>query len=221
MEKDKDYLEVETRYLPMGGETCAVSERSGCDTALEELSRFHWSYLNIDYHPDVLEGFEDEGCMDEIRQRLGYRLVLRSSSVSGSARPGFAFQASVVLANEGWAAPMNSRPVRLVLRHRESGAVAGVTLPEDPRTWLPEADSGPVYIDYEVCTPTGLPEGKYDIYLHLPDAASDLADKPAYSIRLANPDRWEPQSGYNRLNDSIRIRKGASRRTCTSGLKLS
>ena len=167
LEADKAYLAVETRYVPMGGETCAVSERSSCDTALEELARFHWSYLNIDYHPDVLEGFENEGCMDEIRQRLGYRLVLKSRSVSNNARPGFAFQANVVLVNEGWAAPMNSRPVRLLLRHRETAAMVGVTLPEDPRTWLPQTDSGTVSLDYEVCTPTDLPEGQYDLLLHL------------------------------------------------------
>ena len=46
----------------MGGETCALSERAHCEVALDELSRFHWTFLNGDYHPDVIGRFQSEGC---------------------------------------------------------------------------------------------------------------------------------------------------------------
>ncbi len=80
--QDKAYLAEETKYLPMGGETCndttdddkpetttvdESSDRSLCPTALTELKQFHWSYLNFDYHkkngttilvPGVLDKWE-------------------------------------------------------------------------------------------------------------------------------------------------------------------
>lgn len=80
--QDKAYLAEESKYLPVGGETCndttddddpgtaAVdesSDRSLCPTALLELAQFHWSYLNTDYHredgvfitvPGVLDKWE-------------------------------------------------------------------------------------------------------------------------------------------------------------------
>ena len=68
------YLEQETKFTPMGGETCAVNEpRSQCPTALAEMQKFHWSYLNFDYHPTVISGFQTNNCFPEIQNRLGYR----------------------------------------------------------------------------------------------------------------------------------------------------
>ena len=49
------YLETDCKYTAMGGETCKHNPpRSNCSTALKELEMFSWTYLNLDYHPDVL-----------------------------------------------------------------------------------------------------------------------------------------------------------------------
>jgi hypothetical protein len=66
----------------MGGETCNPSSYSGCVNALMVMERFHWSYLNIGYHRTVLNDWEDRGCMDEVKKRLGYRFVLDQATFS-------------------------------------------------------------------------------------------------------------------------------------------
>ena len=67
----------------MGGETCAVnSPRSDCTTAMEELERFHFSYLNWDYNLDVLNSWSGvEGCIDNVMSHLGYQLVIGSDFI--------------------------------------------------------------------------------------------------------------------------------------------
>ena len=78
---DYSWLAQETNYLPMGGETCAVNlPRSGCATALDEMKKFHWTYLNINYHPKVISGFRTNGCFTIIQNKLGYIFVLINCS---------------------------------------------------------------------------------------------------------------------------------------------
>ena len=50
-----------------------------------------------------------------------------------------------------------------------------------------------------------MPKGAYDLFLSLPDAASTLAGRPEYAIRLANTNIWEPATGYNNLNATVTI----------------
>ena len=43
------------------------------------------------------------------------------------------------------------------------------------------------------------PETPYKVYLNRPDPYASLHDNPAYSIRLANNDIWDENTGYNYL----------------------
>lgn len=199
------YLETETSYLPMGGETCAVNPpRSNCAMALEELARFHWSYLNRDYHPGVITGWQNGGCFDEIQRRLGYRFTLLDGVYADEARAGASFTGSLRLRNEGWAAPFNPRPVELWLRHITTGASYSQTLPLDPRFWL--AGAALTYtLKYTFTTPVDMPAGEYELLLKLPDPAPSLAARPEYAIRLANEQIWEEDTGLNRLLHTLTI----------------
>ncbi len=207
---EKDFLTAETQFTPMGGETCAVEAtgRSECPTALLELERFHWSYINTDYHPDVLQSWVDDGCMDEITNRLGYRLVLEAGEFGAEALPSGLLPISLTLRNEGFAAPYNSRPVELILREQTSQAVYFGTLPDDPRMWSPEGVSHT--LQQTLSLPADLPVGHYDLLLHLPDPAVTLYGNPAYSIRLANDDMWESGTGYNDLGVTVVVTTAAS-----------
>ena len=42
-------------------------------------------------------------------------------------------------------------------------------------------------------------KGDYKVYLNLPDPMPNLHDNPDFSIRLANKDMWEEETGYNYL----------------------
>ena len=44
-------------------------------------------------------------------------------------------------------------------------------------------------------------KGKYTIYLNLPDPRETLYLKKEYSIQLANRDVWNPQKGYNKIQE--------------------
>ncbi len=203
--EDKAYLGEETKYLPMGGETCNPNPpRSECPIALAELAAFHWSYLNTDYHPGVLGSWATGGCLDTVKRRLGYRLALIEGRYPDIAQVGNNLDIEVDLRNEGWAAPFNPRPLELVLRHQTTLAVHRFPLAVDPRFWL--ADNGGNHsIVQSIPLPANLPTGAYDLLLSLPDPSPALAARAEYAIRLANAGIWEDGTGLNNLLHAVTI----------------
>lgn len=194
---DKPYLQSDSRFTTMGGETCNPNPpRSECQTALAEMEAFHWSYLNRDYHRTVLGSWETGGCMDEVKRRLGYRFRLLDSDLPAAVRPGAAFTLGIRLVNDGFAAPFNPRRVEVVLRERQTGARHVAPLDADPRFWLPGET---VDLQATVGVPADLPAGTYDVLLNLPAPERTIYARPDFAIRLANRDVWEPETGYNSL----------------------
>lgn len=200
IEKWKTYLESDTRYVPMGGETCKVSSRSVCETALAELGRFHYSYLNNDYHPDVLAGWKANNCYEEIEERLGYRFELKDSQLPEAIVPGGRFEFTVHIDNTGFAAPFNERPVYWVL-HNGSDRYQVRLDDVDIRRWLPGSThevSGTLQL------PASIKEGEYRLAMWMPDAAEALQQNSDFSIRIPNAKLWRADTGLNELT-SIRV----------------
>jgi hypothetical protein len=182
----------------MGGETCNYdAPRSDCTTALSEMAKFHWSYINSTYLQQVLDSWSSQGCYNTMKQNLGYRFVLQNATFSNSGKPGGGFAVNINLSNQGYAAPFNSRPVQLVLRNNSTGSVYRIPLSADPRTWLPGQS---ISINQTVTLPSGMESGNYSVLLALPDAAPSLANRPEYAIQLANNNTWESNTGFNNLN---------------------
>jgi len=170
--EDYAYLAAETLYLPMGGETCLVNPpRSEWATAVQELALFHWSYLNRDWHPDVLDSWGTH-LTDTVSLELGYRFVLQQGTYSDAAQAGGNLTVTLALKNEGWAAPFNPRPVELILRRTTNGDVYAFPLAVDPRFWL--AGSETRTINQVMALPLNLPAGDYELLLNLPDPAPSL-----------------------------------------------
>jgi hypothetical protein len=191
----KGFVAQETLYVPMQGETCHVnSPRSDCPTALAELEQLHWSILNDGYHPDVLAGWAAQGCRPEIERRLGYRLAAVSVTYAPRVAPGGVLPLRVTLRNDGWAAPINPRPLNVVLdgASRQVAVVTGL----DPRRWLPGEE---VELAVRLRVPATLAPGSFELALWLPDASAWLRDDPRYAIRLANDGAWREPSGLNVL----------------------
>jgi hypothetical protein len=192
------YLQQETTYVPMGGETCVVNPpRTDCPTATSELAGFHWSYLNTDYHADVLAGFAAGGCLPDITRKLGYRLALTTGSFPATATGGGALPITINLRNEGYAAPYNPRDVKLVLRNTSSGALTRIPLNADPHTW---AAGSTVSLAQTVTAPA---RGTYQLLLELPDPL--LPNRPEYSIHLANQGTWDAATGLNNLGATVTV----------------
>ena len=204
---DKVFLQSDSRYTTMGGETCNPNPpRSECTTAITEMEAFHWSYINQDYHGTVLSSWETGGCMDEVKRRLGYRFVLIDSDVPASVSPGSTYSFDLRLTNVGFAAPYNPRGVEIVLREQATGARYVVALDEDPRFWAP---GDTVSISASVGVPADLPDGTYEVLLNLPAPERSIYERPEYAIRVANADVWEPETGYNALQAATAIEAGA------------
>jgi len=196
----KGYSSQNSRFTPTGGETCSVNPpRTSCTNALQEMASMHWSFMNNGYKADVLNTWVNEGCMPTIRRSLGYRLTLKEALVPGSVRAGGGLHMTLKLANQGFAAMYNPRPVYLVLQNgatRYELPIAGL----DPRRWEAGLEQN---LEFTVDLPANIPAGTYRLALWLPDAAASLRNTPAYSVRFANTGVWEASTGLNILTNSL------------------
>jgi len=202
---EKPYLEEDTKYTMIGGETCNENYLSVCDNALLELERFHWTYLNRDYHSGVFNQWIEGGCYNEIEKRLGYRYRLISAQISTDSKPLGSLNFSLKLYNDGWANVMNPRDVKLILRNSNNGQEYAHVVNTDPRFW-PLHDT--IRLDIEAGLRAQIPEGDYQVFLQMPDPMPTLQNRAVYAIQLANENLWEEETGYNSLLHSINIGSG-------------
>jgi len=206
---DKAYLAAETQYLPLGGETCAVSTYSVWTNAAQDMANLHWSFLNQGYHPDVLASWGSN--IDIAKRKLGYRLSLTSGSYSTSAKTGGEFEATFSIRNDGYAAPFNPRGLNLILRGTAVPYVA--KLPDDPRHFAPGSTTT---VTHRFCLPANIAPGSYALLLSLPDPVPALATRPEYAIRLANQGTWEASTGSNNLNRSLAVSADSATSPCNA-----
>ncbi len=204
---DKQYVAKETRYVPMGGETCSPSEFTKTQNARAELKRMHWSYLNREFHPDVMDAWEQAGLLSEAKRSLGYRLALLSSSCDSDVEVGATWNVNLSLRNLGWAAPFNPRVVNLVLKVKESPHAFQATLPVDPREWLP---GGPISMRFAIGIPKDMPPGEYELFLRLSDPEPRLKHRAEYAIQLANTGLWNSQTAAHALKQTVIVSKEPS-----------
>lgn len=200
-EAEKPYWETESRYTIMGGESCGDNpEFTNCDNALIDLENAHWTYLNDFFHPDVLDRWEQEGCLDEIIQRLGYRLYLEEGTFDTAVAVGGTFNFNLSLTNEGYASPVNIRSAFLVFQSPNN--TFSFPIQEDIRTWY----GGQTYnISADIVPPLTMTPGTYQLYLHLPDQAETLEENPLFAIQLANEGLWQAETGYNDLLMEVEV----------------
>jgi hypothetical protein len=205
----KAYVASDGRFTPIGGETCATNlPRTGCDVATAEMEQLHFSYLNQLYEPDVVAGWQSEGCFAEIQRRLGYRLRLTSGSYTPAVKPGGVLALAVVVRNEGWGPLYNARPLAVVIDGQ--GQRYEATLPADPRSFGPGQETA---VQVRLRLPASAPPGAYRISLWMPDEAPALRPDPRYAVRLANEATWDETTGLNILATDLAIdpaAKGAS-----------
>lgn len=198
---ERRFWEADTKYTVMGGETCGECAFSTGENAVKQMALTHWSYINRDYHGKVINSWIKDGHMNEIKRRLGYRLVL-DKAYFGKDAPvaGQQFIATVQLRNVGFAAPVNKRGIELIFVSKTNPAekyVYDQSQDNDPRFWMP----GETNVARLRCTLDTKMAGTYNVYLNLPDPYPSLHDNPAFSIRLANQNVWDEKTGYNKLGE--------------------
>jgi hypothetical protein len=203
IEMQKNFLNLDNRYVPQEGETCNPSAYSTCDPVVGNLIRMRWDLLNIDYHGDVLQSWRDDGCFDNVQKSLGYRFRLIDATLPDRAPALSRVTGAIRLVNEGWGKAFNPRGCEIVLRNTQTNAVTAIATGWDPRRWLPE--DGTISLALDVPLPASVTPGDYDLLLNLADTCAQLRTRPEYSIRLANQGVWEPSTGYNSLKHSIEV----------------
>lgn len=201
----RDYTKKDSKFVVVGGETCRTfSPDNNCEPAGRAQTAFaemHYSYINAHYNNVVNNVWQNGGCMDNIKKNLGYRFVLRNAFFPEAVTAGNNLSFTINLTNKGYASPYNQRPVQLVLRKVGTQEVTVLGIETDVRKWF----SGDVKLETSIAIPSGIAKGEYELLLNLPDFYESIADRPEFSIRLANNDIWEEATGYNKLNHKITI----------------
>jgi hypothetical protein len=199
---DRKYWGAESLYTIMGGESCELTAYCNCEGtdkyngALKDLAINHVTYLNNGYHQGVLRRWREQGCMEEIQKRLGYRYVLEEGQFTKKAEAGKSFQIKLTLRNDGFAPVQNPRDAELVLCDAAGKVVKTWPLNSDPRYWMPAQQTT---IDQTITLPDGI-SGTMTLYMNLPDPYENLHNNPFFSIRLANENTWQENTGYNLLH---------------------
>ena len=190
----REYWRKETRYTLMGGETCGLSDYCKCKQSIKDCEDFHWTYMNSGYNADVLNRWTSEGCMDEVKRRLGYRLSLKDVATSKPAA-GEPLRVRFNIRNTGFAAPANPRHIELVLVDGKGNKTVKEFKDMDMRYWFANET---VTVDKLIDLPKDA-SGNCTLYLNMPDPKATLHDNPLFSIRLANDGVWNEKTGYNKI----------------------
>ena len=103
--------------------------------------------------------------MDEIKSRLGYRLVMKSGTFSNTASVGGVVAYSLTVQNTGYAAPTDPLYMELILRQSITGRVCtGNDKTIDARKWY----GGKIFsISGTARLPNNMPAGTYDLLFTL------------------------------------------------------
>lgn len=182
---DPSYLENQSRYTFDGGESCSLTTFSACGNAVAALKRFHFNYLNVEYNTDVTAHWQANGCLDDIKRKLGYRFELLNASIVSNSL-------TINLQNSGYANVFNARDAFVVARNTTTGVETQIKLATNVRLWNA---GGTARITQAL---NSLPNGTYQLFLNLPDIK--MPTNPVYSIRFANANTWDAVKGYNNLN---------------------
>lgn len=206
IELDKDFVAQDTNYVPEGGETCAVNPpRSEWPSASAEMARLHFSFLNIEYHPDVLASWGDN--ITIAKQKLGYRFALTQGTFTDQAHPRGNVRVNLQIRNDGWAAPYNPRQVQVIFQNDKN--TYKVNVPADPRRWGAGTTTN---LNWTVPAPP-VP-GKYKLLLNIADPklqsetrmpGSSESYNAVYAVRLANTGTWQSSTGFNDLGQTVTV----------------
>lgn len=207
-------------------------------TSIQQMQDYHFSYLNHSFFEGLMDpntGFfatevsppalpTDGNWLQEIKRRMGYRFVLTNSNISSNTL-------TINLQNKGFGNVFNQRKIYLVLKNGSTLYKVNISGPHDSKNPLPVGYSTEVRVWMAgssimlsrnllgmvttAATPgvpigTIVPPGTYSLYLELPDQI--LENFPKYSIRFANNNVWDENTGFNSLNRSVTITSSTASR---------
>ena len=172
------------RYVPNGGEVIIDNTYNDFDNAVKDLAQMHVSYLNSAYDDSVLNKwkqtivhdgiFDGMNGYDYIERHLGYRYVLRDSSLQFHPLMDQTAALTVNVENVGFSNCYRPLEVTLqVVCDRTGQCVRTIAIDTDPRLWdSGETTSFTVPIDVRELD-DGEDRDTYTLYLSCKDPALD------------------------------------------------
>lgn len=205
----RQYIATETLYVPNGGETNiedSTTAKQRYTRAPGEMSTYHWSFCGSSYAQQVTKRWRSSGLFDTLNVHMGYRYNMLDAQFTDSVAPTGKMNVTIRVRNAGYAPIYNERTAYLVLKN----ALGTYNLPltADPRRWLPNGYVSA--INEQVDIPVDVAEGKYRLYLWLPDQYASVGNNPRYAVRMANTDVWDEDTGLNDLGAEVVVSTAAS-----------
>lgn len=210
-QRELEWCNRHSRYTPFGGETVFAENPMPREEMIREMELLRATYLNIGYHPRVLQlwresEYRGENMFQHIARRLGYRFVAERVRYTKTIRRGDVFGFELTLRNVGFASPhLPHVPVAGLRPGNGTGTPAAVGLTRSNASpWLPEA--GVITAQGQMPVPTDLPAGPCQLVFRMADPSPRLREHGRYAIRLANDDiAFSAQDGWHTLASDLTL----------------
>ena len=213
VEEAEAYAQSLTANASFGGETCNGWEElegneqwRNCTTMVNETAAMHMSYLNGDYATGAIGLWDDNGCFDDLLEKLGYRFEVTRVEYTPTVAAGQNYQVNIYIRNVGWARLHKPRDAKLVLRNGASTQIRDL-VGGDVETWGPGETKQLSITAQAPSTP-----GTYRVRLWIPDPdlpAGYPTAKINYAVKLAtkrnNANVFDQTTGENDLGVSITV----------------
>lgn len=166
------------QYVPNGGEVTIDNEYNDLDNAIADLSQMHVSYLNSEYDAAVLDKWKNStytgsetdifsGCTgyDYISTHLGYRYVMKKSSVDFHSVLSDTAALYITIANTGFAPAYIKFDTVVILTDKDTGESEEFETTIDNRT-IAGNDFSEFKVNLDV---RSLKKGTYSVSLRMKD----------------------------------------------------
>ena len=110
---------------------------------MKDATTFHYVSLSNpkdeNHTFDIYERWLQDGVYDDYEKYLGYRYKMINATLDTQIAIGEKFNIALKINNEGWARPVNTRNLEIILRNttNQENTAVPVELPEDFRLFLP------------------------------------------------------------------------------------
>ena len=146
--------------------------------------------------------------MEYMRDRLGYRLVLREANASKWVKQNGTLMFKGKVQNVGFGNVVNKKNVSVILKAKNGSTAYTAHTNLDARDWRPDLDSRAhntaAWCDLNFSVNMGafgkVPRGDYVIFLKLNDPKETSTNKRC--IQFANHDIWNSSLGANLIGST-------------------
>ncbi len=179
------------------------------ENCIPEMYKTHLSYINGNIFPlykdykftkklDV-EGYDNSAYYGQtvyqfIRDHLGYRFVLKESSMPSEVKQGGTLNLNFTLTNNGFANPVKRQTCEVLLE--KDGNFVRTAVDLDPTEWY---SGKTVDCALQLKIPGNLEQGRWNVYFKSYVGKQPMALYSVRSVRFANNDVWNATLGANCL----------------------